>query len=428
MDSLVDRWQQQLARCIRCGTCRSVCPVFRETGNESATARGKVKLIDAVVRGQLELTPGLAERMSRCLLCKACASGCPSGVRTDELFLTARGALAERNGLPIAKRLAFTGLGYRRLFHLGLRMGAVFQRVAFREAPGGRGFVPRVPLPSAGLHQRRVIPRLARKPLPVRLRGLAPLAKPRATVAFFPGCMLTYVYPEAGEAVVEVLRANGVEVVVPEALFCCGTPAFTSGDVAAGRHLAARNVATLAAQRCDAIVTGCASCGEALQHGYGLLVEDRATRERWEELSGKVRDVSEYLALIGPSAPVGRVAARVTYHDPCHLVRGMGVSREPRELLRSIPGVELIELKDAARCCGSGGTFSLAHYELSRAINDAKLDDAEKTGAEILVTGCPACRMHITDGLVQRGSGMQVVHTAELVARAYRAARGGGAC
>src|SRR5512141_1714191 len=123
MDTVVERWHRQLVKCIRCGTCRSVCPVFRETADESSTARGKVKLIDSVARGQLTLTPALQERMGRCLLCKACVAGCPSGVKTDELFLTARAALASENGLPLAKRLAFTGLTYRRLFHLALRTG-----------------------------------------------------------------------------------------------------------------------------------------------------------------------------------------------------------------------------------------------------------------------------------------------------------------
>jgi glycolate oxidase iron-sulfur subunit len=421
-EQAVERWQAQLARCIRCGTCRSVCPIFQITGNESTTARGKVKLIDSVVRGQLPLTTGLQQRMGRCLLCKACAAGCPSGVATDELFLAARRALAEKNGLPLAKRIAFTGLTYRRLFDLGLRMGAAFQGLAFRRAPGGRGRVPRIPLPSAGLTARRLIPQLATRTLRARLRGLAPVENPRARVAFFPGCMLTYVYPEAGLAVVEVLRANGVEVTVPERLFCCGAPAFTSGDMAVGQHLASGNLSTLSAERVDAVVTGCASCGSALRQDYGVVIDDPTARSQWAALREKVRDVTQFLAELGTTAAVGPVAGRITYHDPCHLVRGMGVSKEPRKLLRAIPSLELAEMKDAARCCGCGGTFSLTHYELSRKVNDQKLDNAEKTGAGILVTGCPACRMHIEDGLSQRGSTMKVLHTAEVLALAYRAA------
>ncbi len=425
---LVERWRRELARCVRCGTCRSVCPVFQAVGSEAATARGKVKLVEAVVDGRLALGEELQRRMSRCLLCKACVSGCPSDVRTDELFLTARRALADRNGLPLAKRVAFAGLAYRRAFDLGLRMGSAFQGLVLRDAPGGRGKVPRIPLPSAGLQQRRILPPLARRPLRSRLRRSPPVERPRARVAFFPGCMLSYVYPEAGEAVVAVLKANGVEVAVPERLFCCGTPAFTSGDVDVAEHLAARNVAALSAEPFDAVVTGCASCGDALRNGYGLVLQDDAeAKERWAALSPRVHDLAAFLVQLGPAAAPGRVEARVTYHDPCHLLRGMGVSREPRQLLRAIPGLELVEMQDAARCCGSGGTFSLSHYDLSRKIGDAKLDRAEATGASLLVTGCPACRMHIEDGLGQRRSPIRVAHTAELLARAYAAGPGAAA-
>jgi glycolate oxidase iron-sulfur subunit len=416
---VTSRWQPQLVKCIRCGTCRAVCPVFQATGDESATARGKVRLIDAVASGQLGLTPELQRRMSRCLLCKACVDGCPSGVRTDELFLTARAALADENGLPWAKKLAFTGSTYRRLFDFGLRAGALFQGLVLKDAPGGRGKVARLPLPSAGLSARRIVPPLATKPLRARLRGLGPLEKPRARVAFFPGCMLSYVYPEAGVAVVAALRANGVDVVVPEGTSCCGAPAFTSGDAAVGKRLAALNVAALSAPGLDAIVTGCASCGAALQHDYGLLLDDPALQDRWRELAARVEDFSRTLVRLGCSRAPAPVEARVTYHDPCHLVRGMNVSKEPRALLKGIPGLELVEMTAPARCCGAGGTFSLAHYDLSRKIDDRKLDDAEGTRATVLATGCSACRMHMADGLAQRDSAMEVVHTAELVARAY---------
>jgi glycolate oxidase iron-sulfur subunit len=419
-----ERWRGQLARCIRCGTCRSVCPVFQVTGDESAAARGKVRLVDAVVRGQLELTEGMQERLGRCLLCKACTSGCPSGVATDELFLSARAALARANGLPLLKRVAFAGLGYRRAFEAGLRLGAVFQGALFRRAPGGPGRVPRIPLPSAGLHARRLVPSLATRPLRGRLRRLPPLARRRARVALFPGCMLTWVYPEAGVALVEVLRANGVDVVVPRRVACCGTPAFTSGDRATGAFLAGANVAALSEEPFDAVVTGCASCGAALKHDWRHVIDDPAVEERWRALP-RVLDFTQLLAELGTTAPLGPVAARVTYHDPCHLVRGMGVSREPRRLLGEIPGLELAEMRDAARCCGSGGTFSLAHYELSRRVNDAKVDAARDTGAAVLATGCSACRMHVADGLARRDVPMRVLHTAEVLALSVKAGQEG---
>lgn len=419
MEQHYAEWQQQLVKCIRCGTCRSVCPVFQASDNENTTARGKVKLLEAVSEGKLALTPELQARMSKCLLCKACAPGCPSGVRTDELFLSARRALAAKNGLPIAKKLAFTGLTYRKLFDLGLKMGAAFQGVVFKDAPDGRGKLARFPLPGAGLSQRRIIPPLAATPLRSRLPETSKVASPKARVAFYTGCMLNYVYPESGEAIVKILKAHDVEVVIPARQSCCGTPAFTSGDYQVGRYLAEENVKVLAAGGYDAIITGCASCGAALKHEYGAIIEDPAVKTAWEALAAKVKDITQFVAEVGIKQDLREVKAKVTYHDPCHLVRGMGVTKEPRQLLKAIPGVEYAEMKDAAKCCGAGGTFSMAYYDIARTINDWKLDNAEKTGAGILATGCSACRMHITDGLGQRGSGMRVLHTAEIIAQAY---------
>ncbi len=419
MDSKYEAWQKQLVKCIRCGTCRSVCPVFQAADNENTTARGKVKLLEAVSEGKLPLTHELQQRMGKCLLCKACVIGCPSGVKTDELFLSARKMLADQNGLPLTKKLAFTGLTYRKLFDLGLKMGSVFQGVVFKEAPNGRGKLARIPMPSAGLSQRRIIPPLANSPLRTRLPEVNTVASPKLKVAFYTGCMLNYIYPEAGEAIVKILKAHDAEVVIPAKQSCCGTPAFTSGDYQVGRHLAEENVKLLAAGNYDVIITGCASCGAALKHEYGAIIGNSEIKQLWEKLSKKVKDITEFVVEKGIKQDLREVKAKITYHDPCHLVRGMGVSKEPRQLLQAIPGVEYAEMKDAAKCCGAGGTFSMAHYEISRTINDWKLDNAEKTGATILATGCSACRMHITDGLGQRNSNMKVLHTAEIIAKAY---------
>jgi len=419
MEHKYEEWQQQLVKCIRCGTCRSVCPVFQVSDNENTTARGKVKLLEAVSEGKLTLTPELQARMSKCLLCKACAVGCPSGVKTDELFLSARRALAAQNGLPLAKRLAFTGLTYRKLFDLGLKMGSLFQGLVFKDAPDGRGKLARIPLPGAGLGQRRIIPPLATTPLRSRVPEINTVAAPKARVAFYTGCMLNYVYPESGEAIVKILKAHNVEVVIPAKQSCCGTPAFTSGDYQVGRYLAEENVKLLAAGNYDGIITGCASCGAALKHEYGAIIEDPEIKQLWENMSEKVKDITEFVVGEGIKQDLREVRAKITYHDPCHLVRGMGVSKEPRQLLQALPGVDYAEMKDAAKCCGAGGTFSMSHYDVSRTINDWKLDNAEKTGATILATGCSACRMHITDGLGQRHSQMKVVHTAEIIAKAY---------
>lgn len=424
MQDYKEEWKKQLVKCIRCGTCRSVCPVFREEDNENTTPRGKVKLIDLVNEGRLELTKEMQDRVSKCLLCLACVGGCPSGVKTDELFLSARRALADQVGLPLGKKIAFTGLQFRKLFDLGLRMGSTFQSLIFKEAPGGRGKLPRIPIPAAGLTARRLIPNLAKKPLRSILPKVNTVEKPKMRVAFYTGCMLNYVYPNAGKSIVSILNHNDIEVVIPEGQCCCGAPAYTSGDYAAGEYLAKHNIDILSGDY-DAIVTGCASCGASLTHLYGIIIQDAKLKTKWEELSKKVYDISAFLVKFGYKKDFGPLNTKITYHDPCHLIRGMKVSKEPREILKSIPGIEFVEMNEADKCCGSGGTFSLGHYEISRKINDRKLNNALQTGADLLLTGCSACKMHITDGLSQRNSNLSVMHTAEIIDQAYQAARKG---
>ena len=421
MDKHIEEWQQQLVKCVRCGTCRAVCPVFKITDNENTTARGKVKLIEAVTDGKLELTREMQKRLDKCLLCEACSVGCPAGVKTDELFMSARRALADNNGISYIKKIIYTGMTYRSLFNLALRLGSVFQSLLFRDAPDKKGRFSRIPLPAAGLNKRRLFPALAKVPLAGLVPKVNKVSNPKARVAFFPGCMMNYVYTDSGRAVIDVLLANDVEVVMPDNLYCCGIMVAASGDYGTARHLAERNVAALSSDNYDAIITGCASCGATLKHKYGLVIDDPAVRQKWEKISEKVFDFTQYLTAKGYSREFADTGVKITYHDPCHLVRGMKVSKEPRAVLKSIPGVELAEMKDANKCCGCGGTFSATHYDISRAINEEKIDNVEKTGAEVLLTGCSGCRMHLEDGLSHRGSKMTVMHTAEFIANAYAA-------
>ncbi|MEN6411488.1 MAG: (Fe-S)-binding protein [Veillonellales bacterium] len=417
--------EQEIVKCSRCGTCRSICPVFLAENNENTTARSKNRLMEAVLEDDIELTPGVQKRFEKCLLCKACKAHCGSGVATDKVIMEGRAAAVERNGLSPMKKLAFTGLRYRKLFDLGLRTGALFQSLIFKKLPEGRGRVPRILLPGAGLNQRRIIPDMTANPLRVRLPKFikARTAAGKGRVLFFTGCMLNYMYPESGEAVVGILTENGWDVVIPEKQCCCGTPAFTSGDVETGRFLAEQNIKAIRAEDYDHIVTACASCGAALKYEYEHVLGDSPLLKTWQGISTHVFDISQFVLRHCDLTKLGNLPIRVTYHDPCHLVRGMNVSAEPREILKAIPGLEFMEMKDASRCCGAGGSFSAVYYELSRKINDKKLDNIEDTGMDYLVTGCSSCRMHITDGLTQRKSAVEVLHTAEVIQMAYEAGR-----
>jgi glycolate oxidase iron-sulfur subunit len=411
--------EKEVIRCIKCGACQSVCPVFRELRAESTVARGKINLIKAVIRGEVDAGgAAFAERMSWCLMCKACQESCPSGVRLDQLMLAARRKLVEDKGLPLLKKLIFRlGLRNRRVFDLGMSLGAVFQGLLLRPAPGGGGMLPRLPM---GLDKRRLVSPVDAKPFRSRVPAVVAVDKPRRTVAFFTGCMINYVYPRIGEAVVDVLTRNGIAVVIPANQHCCGTPVYVNGDVATAVELARATVDTFADLEVDAVITACGSCGAALRKEYGaLLADEPGYGDKAARLAAKTKDFAEFLAEVGLTAAPKGLAGRATYHDSCHLARGQGVRRQPRELIAGVPGLEFRELQAPARCCGAAGSFSLSHYELSRQINDHKVDDIAASGADMVATGCPMCLMHIADGLNQRGVGCETLHTAELLARAY---------
>ena len=430
MNTVLAELKAAAMKCTRCGACLQVCPVHKKELTEASCARGRLFLLRSLADGKVEAGDILDKLVNLCTLCGACEAKCPSGVKTNELFLEFRKKMADAGMLPQAKRVAFTGLKYRRLFDTCMRLGPLFQNLVLKPAPDGKGKVARFPLPAAGLTKRRIIPSLAPKPLRSlvadRKKSAQGTAKNREKVAFFPGCMINYIYPQNGMDIIGILEANNVEVVIPNGIGCCGTPVFTSGDFATARDLAENNIRELEAQGVSTIITACATCGSALMKEYGHILEDGPVKDMWLKMREKVRDITQFLAARESNAPssLGRANLRevpmtITYHDPCHLVRGMNVAKEPRELLKAIPGIQFREMTEADSCCGCAGTFSATNYPLSRKINDTKLDNAQKTGAEAIVTGCSACRMHMLDGLSQRGSSMQVLHTVEILARAY---------
>ena len=409
-------------KCRSCGSCRAVCPIFAEIGREDSVARGKVALIRAVLDGELGLTEIFDERMQLCLNCKACIDACPNDVRVDDLILSARSGLVEAGRLPFIKRFVFRRLLRRgRLLPPVGKTASFFQRFVLRGLPKGSPF--RLLLPLVGIDRDRVFPQFARATFLETIPEVVPAPNGTARVAYFVGCAANLIYPESARAAVEMLNRAGVDVVVPKSQGCCGTPVFNAGDFVTAREMAARNIEALRGSGADAVVTACASCGLTLKREYEELLG-------FEDGVGMpVHDLTEYLALrggealtpdgpaeaSGSSEPSGRV--RVTYHDPCHLVRGQGVYEEPRQILRSIPWVEFVEMRDADRCCGGGGSFSLSHYDLSKAVARRKVEAIRDAGVDIVTTECQACVMQLSDMLAQAGMDVAVVSVAELAAQ-----------
>ncbi len=414
----------EVLNCIRCGLCLSVCPTYRQVGTETNSPRGRVALIRATAEGKLSLGPNFVDHMYRCTNCMACAAVCPSGVQAHEIILDARVEIDNKLPQPTIKRLIFEGLlpSPSRL-EAAVWPLRLYQRSGVRWLAEKTGATRLLPLHLGDI--ARMPPTLSLSPLRRRLPEVTPAVGARKyRIGFFLGCAQSLLYADSSAGTVRVLARNGAEVVTPRDTRCCGMPAMAYGDLDTAMRLARRNIDLFEMAGVDAIVTDCATCGEFGKQYGRLLKHDGEYRDRAAAYSARVRDISQFLAEIPLDDRLGEVKAKVTYHDPCHLVRGQGISAQPRRLLRMIPGVELVEMKEANWCCGGAGTYMLTHYETSMGILDRKMANAAATGAGVIASGCPVCQMQLRYGVKRAGIGMRVTHPIALVDEAYRAAAG----
>jgi glycolate oxidase iron-sulfur subunit len=416
----------QLATCMRCGLCQGVCPLHAQTGREADVARGKLALLDGLARSLLDDPQGVADRLRHCLLCGSCAANCPSGVKALDIFLEARAILSAYLGLSPMKRLVLRGfLANPRFFDLLLRLAPAWQPLIARPASSLLGTsCARLPLPGLGT---RHFKGLAAKPFHALVPETATSPAPgQPRVAFFVGCLIDKVYPQVGQAALKALAHHGVGVLIPPDQACCGMPALAAGDAQAFASLLTHNLARFDPADFDHLLTACATCTTAIKHlwpGQSRLAgmgPDRLARV--EQLAAKTLDISQFLAdrfLTGQqAAPLPTTKAGLTYHDPCHLKKSLGVWRQPRQLLQANAAWSLVEMAEPDWCCGMGGSFNLEHYQTSAAIGARKRDNILATGVQAVATACPACMLQITDALSQAGARVDVRHVLEIYAQA----------
>ncbi len=408
--------------CVKCGTCMGQCPVYVETLEEPLVARGKLGLIEAVGQGDSEFNKRLEKILSQCLLCGTCTENCPNGIRADEIIREARALLAQEKGIPFPKKTIFKYfLDSKRLMPWLLKSGASLQHLFLKQIPEESGLHLRFPLPF--LDSRRLIPPLAPEPFLDLQAGWIRADRETQRVGLFVGCVSNYMLPQITQAAVDLLLTNGISVYIPKNQFCCGLPAFGSGDDETARSLSRKNIEAFAGEDLDRIIVPCASCTAMLKIDYPLLFEkENPLQAQALAFSESVSDAPSFLAKVfqpriqGPGP--GTQPLRVTYHDPCHLRRKLGIFKEPRQLLQSTPGLEYVEMKDANRCCGQGGSFNIAHYDLSMKIMDRKVQAIEESGADVVTTSCSGCLLQLMDGLHQAGSKKEVRHLVEMVNQA----------
>jgi len=398
----------QIFRCVRCGACANVCPVYRMVGGHRMghIYIGAIGLVLTYLFHDREIAKTLCQN---CIGCGACKDVCSGGIDLPALIREIRARFSKEDGAPALARMATVAMKDRKIFHALLK----FMRFSQKPVAGRDGFVRHLPMALFGKHGFKSLPILA----PKAFREMWPALrkhheKPRMKIALFAGCAQDFAYPQHLVAAMKVFEAANVEVEFPMDQTCCGLPLSMLGETASAKEVARQNVAAFAGKY-DAIVTLCASCASHLKHGYArLLGEDAA------EFSSKVMDFSSFVHdRIGlDSLRLKPTDEKVTYHASCHLCRELGVKDAPRAIIKAT--ANYVPSAEEECCCGFGGTFSVKFPEISAELMRKKLANATASGAKSIALDCPGCAMQLGGGADRQKLDLRVVHIAELLAAA----------
>jgi len=415
------------SRCIHCGLCLNACPTYRLLGLESDSPRGRIHQMILVEEGRLKLGESFVRHIDLCLDCRACETACPSGVEYGKLVESARAQIEQGYRRPLLSRLA-RWLGLRQLLPYPGRLAAFGRLLRFYQRSGlqkvARASGAWRLFPKLG-EAERLLPPMEEKFFFSELGCVFPAeGKRRARIAFFAGCIAQVAFAELNRATIRVLQKNGCEVVVPAGQLCCGALHVHAGVRDVAQALARTNLAAFLHEPFDAIITNAAGCGATLKEYERLFPPGDPLHARAAEFCARVRDVNEFLAdpeaSGGLQPPTAALKMRVTYQDSCHLVHGQKIRNAPRELLRQIPGLELVEMKLADHCCGSAGIYNLTEPEVAQALLQEKMACARASGAQAIVTANPGCLLQLRAGVARHSTGQEVLHVMELLDRAYK--------
>ena len=400
----------QVLRCVRCGACANVCPVYRMVGGHQMghIYIGAIGLILTYFFHGKDKARNLVQN---CINCEACKHICAAGIDLPRLIKELHARILDEEGHPLPSLLLGKLMKNRKLFHTFLRTA----KMAQRPLTGGTQYIRHLPHIFSKDHGFKALPAIAAKPFRDRFEAIRPrVTAPKYRVALFSGCVQDFVYPEQLEAAVKVLGAHGVEIDFPMEQSCCGLPLQMMGEKKAGIDVARQNIEAMAGSY-DYIITLCASCASHLKHNYPFLLGENDAQAK--AFAAKVIPFSAFMTdVLGVTdEKFTQTHQRATMHAPCHLCRGMGVVEQPRKLL-ALGGYEYAQAEQEQVCCGFGGTFSAKFPGVSEQILKNKLADAARTAAEVLVTECPGCIMQLRGGAEVNKSGFAVRHIAEVLA------------
>ena len=414
---LVKELEQDLLICVRCGTCHAVCPLYNITKDEGDVARGKLSLLDGLIKNLFSKPDQVNKIINKCLLCGSCAASCPSNVNVIQIFIKARIILTQFSKLPLFKKIIFRFfISNPKRFDLGMIILEKFQFLIFannankQQTSSYRMFSPTI--------ESRRIKVIAKIPFhKTEYSQNYNLNKSKFKVAFFPGCAFDKIYPKIAIDTIQILKHYGIEIYIPKNQGCCGIPALASGDKESFTKLVSHNIDLFSINGFDYLVTPCATCLTTIKDLWPSIYkpEGRKEEEFLNNLSSKSLDISQFLINILKVSDIGinNDLASVTYHDPCHHKKILNIETEPRKLIKA-SGNKLVEMEKADSCCGMGGTFNFFHYDESIKIGKLKVENIKKTNCSIVATSCPACMIQLSDILAKQHSGVDVKHPIEI--------------
>jgi glycolate oxidase iron-sulfur subunit len=409
-----------LRDCVHCGMCLPSCPTYRLTGQEASSPRGRLWLMKAVADGRLSLLdPEFDEQMYQCLNCRACEAVCPSGVQYGPLVEASRAQLEQHRSRPVWQRVTREiGLGWPfqdvKRMRMGVNLLRFYQRSGVSSLLRKTGVLRVLRLENL----EQMVPPITEPPMVPGLESWSP-AHPKGAAHLFNGCIMGSVFSNVNRSTGRVLAHNGYATDVPVAQQCCGALFSHTGSPERARELARVNIDAFERAGDGPIVVNAAGCGSALKEYPHLLKEDPEYAGRAEAFSARVKDISELLASQSLVKPSHAVEGTVTYQEPCHLAHAQRITAEPRKLLKDVPGLKLIEMKESALCCGSAGIYNIIRREMADDLGDRKAANIADTHADQVVTANPGCHMQLRTSLIRNGQEKPVRHIVEILDEAY---------
>ena len=415
--------ESDLYKCVHCGFCLQACPTYIETGLETESPRGRIALMKAVNEGRIGITDTVIRHWDLCIQCRACEVACPSGVPYGNLIEATMAQVADHRKRNLLQKGA-ADLSLKRVIpHQGrlealMTLTKIYQKSGLQSLVRKSGILGKIAPSMAALES--MMPDVSKTYFRARGQTIPATEHRRARVAILSGCVMPLVNGPEMDAAVRVLARNGCEVVVPKNQVCCGAINSHVGDLDTARKLARRNIDVFTDAGVEYVIVASAGCGARMKEYGHLLRKDPVYSDKAERFSATVKDINEFLIELPFDPPRAALDYRVTYQDSCHLGNAQRVTAAPRQILRSIPGVEFVELPNSGQCCGAGGTYTITERDFSLRVLNSKMDAFETTDADILATANPGCLLQLQFGIQDRELSAQVKYVTDLLDEAYR--------